>query len=139
MKPHKNLITFFTAKHKILSRVNPLKKKFNLILSASLSIFLCFSMIGCVSLKGSLGGHPTLDGHIDKFPRNIDEKSIENQAKDELERIKKLIANNQSVLDNLTFEEYLKAENKKKLVTNLDKLKYRQGFVEWLGKRYDIK
>lgn len=139
MKPNKNIITFFTAKYKILSRVKPLKKNFNLILSASLSIFLCFSMIGCVSLKGSLGGHPTLDGHIDKFPSNIDEKSIADQAKDELERIKKLIANNQSILDNLTFEEYLKAENKKKLVTNLDKLKYRQGFVEWLGKRYNIK
>ena len=139
MKPHKNIITFFTAKHKILSRVKPLKKNFNLILGASLSIFLCFSMIGCVSLKGSLGGHPTLDGHIDKLQRNIDEKSIADQAKDELEQIKKLIANNQSVLDNLTFEEYLKAENQKKLVDDLDKLRYRQDFVKWLGMKYNIK
>jgi hypothetical protein len=119
--------------------IKPLRADFNIILSVSLLIFLFFSMPGCVSLKGSLGGYPTLDGNIDKLPVKK-EMSIADRAEAELELIKNLMINNQSVLGTLTFDKYLKDEKEQNdLISDLDKLYYRQDFRKWLQKKYNIK
>jgi hypothetical protein len=91
--------------------------------------------MGCVT-KMSFKEIPTID-----VPTNqkISSASTKEAANRSLEKIKVMISENQNVLKNLTFQDYLNVENKRKFTDDFEKLSYRNAFISKLSSRYKIK
>jgi hypothetical protein len=97
-----------------------------------LFVFLLFVNIGCVSKKSFHS--PTID--IPAIPQN---RTVKEEAERSLEKIKIMISENQKILDNLTFEDYLKVEENRNFSNDSDKLSYRNQFISQLNTKYKIK
>lgn len=105
------------------------------IIISILVFFLLFVNMGCVT-KMSFKEIPTID-----VPTNqkISSASTKEAANRSLEKIKVMISENQNVLKNLTFQDYLNVENKRKFTDDFEKLSYRNAFISKLSSRYKIK
>jgi len=111
------------------------KNKIKKIKFPVLVFFLLFVNIGCVTKKAF---KEILDIDVPYNPR-VSTANISEEANRSLEKIKIMISENYKILNNLSFEDYLKVENTHKFGNDSEKLNYRNLFILELNSRYKIK
>jgi hypothetical protein len=73
---------------------------------------------------------------LDVFPKRTGDLSQD--CKNYLEAIKKLVSENQEVLKGLTFDDYQKLEESKKITTDSERFLFRKKFLQFLNEKYYV-